>query len=98
MFNFINNLTQEQMEQRCKEHAKYLLLKESLEKMAIQFTSSIVPHLEVNGVIQLTDRHKNLIGEKFVVQEITIPLYAGEMSVSATNINMLPSDSDIERR
>lgn len=96
--NFINSLTQEQMEKRCKEHAKYLLLKTSLEKMAIQFTSSIVPHLEVNGVIQLTDRHKNLIGQKFVVQEITMPLYAGEMSVSATNINMLPSDSDIERR
>lgn len=96
--NFINGLTDEQMEQRCREYAKYLLLKTSLEKMAIQFSSSIVPHLDVNGVVKITDEHKGIIGERFVIQEITMPLYAGEMSVNATSINMLPSDRDIEKR
>lgn len=96
--NYINGLTKEEMTKRCKEYANYILLKQSLEKMAIQFSCSIVPHLDVNKIIKITDMHKDIFAEKFVVQEITMPLYAGEMSVNATNINMLPSDTNIERR
>jgi hypothetical protein len=95
---FINGLTDEEMKNRCKDYAKYLLLKQSLEKMAIQFSCNVVPHLDVNKVVQITDSHKGIYGERFIVQEIVMPLYAGEMSVNATNINMLPSDADIERR
>lgn len=95
---FINGLTDEEMKSRCKDYAKYILLKQSLEKMAIQFSCNVVPHLDVNKVVQITDLHKGIYGERFIVQEIVMPLYAGEMSVNATSINMLPSDADIERR
>ena len=62
----------------------------------IDLRGIIVPHLDVNQVITITDRTKELDSERFVVQSITIPLSAGEMTVQAVSTAILPNDTDIE--
>lgn len=88
---YINGLTDTQMKKRCQQYGEYLLFKSSLSKMSIQFSASIVPHLDVNNVITITDSHKGIDKQRFIVQSITFPMYAGEMTVDATDINILPA-------
>lgn len=88
---YINGLETEEMQDRCQQYGEYLLFKSSLSKMAIQFSTTIIPHLDVNKVITIRDAHKNIDMQRFVVQSITFPLYAGEMTINATDMNMLPA-------
>ncbi len=94
---YVNGLTQEEMTDRCRQTADFYLKNESLIKMSENFSSCIVPHLDVDNVILITDSFKDLNGEKFVIQSLSYPLSAGEMSVEATNLSYLPSDVDIEK-
>ena len=94
--NYIDTLDKQQMTERCRQYANYLLLKESLLQNSISFSSIIVPHLDVNNVVRITDKAKGIDGEKFVVQSITIPLSADEMQIEATSINVLPHGTDME--
>jgi hypothetical protein len=50
----------------------------------------------VNKTIGITDVYQNIEAQTFVVQSITIPLAAGSMEVTATNINWLPSNIEME--
>ena len=68
-----------------------------MQKLSINFESAIIPHLDVNRIITMTDKYKNLECERFVVDSITIPLSAGNMSIQATSINILPTNEDIEK-
>lgn len=87
---YIDNLTQQKMKQRCKEYAEYLLKRISMQQLSIQFNSIIIPHLDVNKVVTITDTDKELNAEKFVIQSITIPLSSDKMNIQATNITVLP--------
>lgn len=87
---------QSDMETRCQQYAVFLLQKESLKGMNVSFTCPLVPHLDVNKTVGITDEYQNINAGTFVIQSITIPLGAGAMNVSATNINWLPVDSNIE--
>ena len=95
---YINNLTPDEMTQRCKEYANYLLKRKAMLQLSIGFNSIIIPHLDVNNVVTVTDKAKGLDAERFVIQSITIPLSAGEMSIQAVNITQLPKDTNIEKR
>jgi len=95
--SWIQSLDAEKMTDRCKETADYYLLKNSMQKLSINFESAIIPHLDVNRIITMTDKYKNLECERFVIDSITIPLSAGSMSIQATSINMLPTNEDIEK-
>lgn len=95
--NWIQSLDSEKMIERCKATADYYLLKNSMQKLSINFESEIIPHLDVNRIITMTDKYKDLEYEKFVVNSITIPLSAGNMSIQATSANMLPINEDIEK-
>lgn len=95
---YINGLTPEEMTERCRQYAEYLLVKNSMITMSIGFNSIIVPHLDVNKVVSITDTAKEIEDERFVLQSITIPLSAGEMSIQATSINMLASNTNMEMR
>lgn len=94
---YVDGITAEEMTDRCRQTAKYYLLNESLVKLTVNFSGSIVPHINVDDVITITDSYKELYGEKFVVQSLTFPLSAGEMSIEATNLSYLPNNIDIER-
>lgn len=91
------NVDAAEMKKRCEDYANYLLLSNSLLKMTESFSTCIVPHLDVDHVVTITDRAKGLVAVRFVIQSITIPLSAGNMSIEATNINYLPLDKSIEK-
>lgn len=93
--SYIAGLTKEQMIQRCKEYANYLLFKNSLVKMSVPFTSYIIPHLQVNRPITITNKYQGIDSKTFLVDNYTIPLGSGSMSIQATNLQWLPTDTDI---
>lgn len=95
--SYIDNLSPEEMRDRCKQYADYNLIKHSLPQLAINFTSVPVPHLDVNKTILITDKTKDIESGTYVVQSVTMPLSAGEMNVEATSLDVLPNDTDIER-
>lgn len=88
--------SQSNMEIMCQNHAVMLLQRESLRGMSLSFECPIIPHLDVNNTIGITDQYQNIEAGTFVIQSITIPLGAGNMKISATNINWLPIDSNVE--
>lgn len=90
------NMTPEEAQIRCREYGDYLLMKESMKGMQISFESPIVPHIQVNKPIKITDDTQD-INSSFIVQSLTIPLYSGNMSISATDTNWLPVDTDAWR-
>lgn len=92
------NVSRNEMERRCKDLGDYLLLKESFLGMTLNFDSPIIPHMDVDKPIGITDKKFKLDNSVFIVQSITIPLSAGAMNISATNINWLPNNFDIEGR
>ncbi len=94
--SYINSLSPEKMKLRCKQYADYLLKNNSMQELSASFNCIIVPHLDVNQVITITDSAKELDSERFAIQSITIPLSAGEMNIKAVNIAMLPCDREIE--
>lgn len=91
------NVSKSEMMKRCRDYAKHLLLSNSLMKMTESFNTCIVPHLDVNKPITITDKSKGLDHTMFVVQSLSIPLSAGNMSVDATNLSYLPMDIEIEK-
>lgn len=82
------------MEDRCRQAAEHILLKDTVQKLSISFNSPIIPHLNVNRTISITDEYYNCENQIFVIQSLTIPIGVGEMSVSATNIQWLPDDTE----
>ena len=90
------NVEQSEMEARCKAYADYLLMKEAMQGMSITFSCPIIPHLDVNRTIGITDRRYNLDNATFVINSITMPLSADSMTVNATQFDWLPDDTNIE--
>lgn len=86
------NVTESDMLKKCKQYAEYLLIQEALRGASVTFNSPIIPHLDVNRTISITDKLQNFDREIFVIQSITIPLSSEMMSISATSINWLPND------
>lgn len=90
------NVSQDEMESRCKAYADYLLMKESMRGMSISFSCPIIPHLDVNRTIGITDKRFNLSDDTFVINSITIPLSAEAMQINATKVSWLPDNTTIE--
>lgn len=90
------NVLPNRMERICKEYANYLLFKNSMIAMSVSFTSQIMPHLDVDKIITITDETKGLSAARFVIQSLTIPLSANEMSIQCTNTQTLPIDTNME--
>ena len=75
------------MTDRCRQVAENALIKNNIMTMTKNFTSVIIPHLDVNRTIGVPD--KNGTFETYIVQSITISLDGSQMSISATNIKHL---------
>lgn len=80
----------------CRSAATYYLKKNSMLGMQLNFNCPIIPHLDVNKTIEVSDKYADIANGIFVVQSITIPLSSNAMNVSATNINWLPNDMQYE--
>lgn len=90
-------LEEEGMLERCKDYANYILYRESMIGMNLSFSCPVIPHLDVNRTIGITDVELGFKNETFVIQSLDIPLGADSMSITATNIQWLPADTDIEK-
>lgn len=86
------DVTEGEMRKKCKQYADYLLIQEAMRGASVTFNSPIIPHLDVNRTISITDKLQKLDHEIFIIQSITIPLSSEMMSISATSINWLPND------
>lgn len=76
---------------RADEYAKYVLNSKSIIQTAIGFNSTLIPHLDVNRVITITDDYYKYEQERFIIQSITLPLDSKTlMSISCNNIASLP--------
>ena len=80
----------------CRSAATYYLKKNSMLGMQLNFNCPIIPHLDVNKTIEVSDKYADIANGIFVIQSITIPLSSNAMNVSATNINWLPNDMQYE--
>lgn len=90
------DVDRDEMLNRCQQYAEFLLIRESIKGMTVTFESPIIPHLDVNRTIGITDKANNYESETFIIQSITMPLGAGNMSISATSINWLPNKFNME--
>ena len=88
--------TQTDMQDRCQQYAIMLLHRQTLVGANLSFKCPIIPHLDTNKTIGITDEYQNIQAQTFVIQSINIPLSAGSMDVTATNINWLPSNIEME--
>ena len=88
------DVSEEQMIKDCRSAANYYLKRNSMMGVQLSFSCPIIPHLDVNKTIEISDKYHNIEDGIFVIQSITIPLNANAMEISASNINWLPNDMD----
>lgn len=73
------------------DFAKYLLRKYSIAQQALSFESSLLPHLDVNRPITITDSYYQWEYQRFIVQSLTLPISTtGQISVEASNCANIP--------
>lgn len=85
-------LNQRQMIADCRAAANHYLTAHSLLGMQLSFSCPIIPHIDVNKSIGISDRKAGIDSGIFIIQSVTIPLSANKMNIDATNINWLPND------
>lgn len=74
-------------EDLAKKRAEYELYKRSLLPLSISFNSILIPHLDVNQVIEIFDPQKQLYNTRFIINSISIPISQNSaMTINATNI------------
>lgn len=57
----------------------------------MDFSCPLLPHLDVNRVITVTDDYYKFNKQRFIIQSLTIPLdTSSKMTITASNISSLP--------
>lgn len=80
--------------EKCRQHAEYVLLQHTCMSTPLSFKCPIMPHLDVDETISITDSYYNWEEKSFLIQSISIPFGVGEMDVSAINVQWLATDTD----
>lgn len=74
-----------------RDYANYVLNQKSILQQSISFSCTVIPHLDVNKIITITDNFYKFSQQRFIVQSLEIPLTADTpMTVTASNISSLP--------
>lgn len=81
-----------QTQKEAKDYANYILKTASILGHTINFESTLIPHLDVDNIITITDEDYNYYLEEFIVTNITYPLGLGTMSISASSLKELPEE------
>lgn len=89
---YYDEMNSQQMVSDCRSAANHYLIMNSLMGMQLSFSCPIIPHVDVNKAIGITDLKVGIDSGVFIIQSVTIPLSANKMNVNATNINWLPND------
>lgn len=74
----------------CRQYGEYLLSKECRNTVSSDITCSIIPHLDVNKTISITNKQLHYNSELFLINSITLPLGTSNMNINCTNIQCLP--------
>lgn len=74
----------------CKLHAEHVLLEQTSMSINVSFRTVIMPHIDVDETVLITDNYYNWDQQKFLIQSITVPFGIGESQINATNIQWLP--------
>ena len=93
---YYDELNTRQMIADCRSAANHYLIAHSLIGMQLSFNCPIIPHIDVNKAIGISDSRAGIDSGIFIIQSVTIPLSADKMNISATNINWLPNDMSFE--
>lgn len=89
-------VTEEQMTKYCRSTANYYLRKNSMISMQLSFNAPIIPHLDVDKAIEITDEYMDFDHEKFIIQSITFPFNSQAMNISCTNVNWIPNSFEYD--
>ena len=83
--SFVYNL------ETAQNYADYLLKIKSIVQVTIDFNSSLIPHIDVNNIVGISDTYFDYVQQRFIIQSLNIPLStSGLMDISASNIADLP--------
>lgn len=76
---------------RTEDFANYLLQKYSRVQETLNFGTIPLPFLDVNQVINITDKNLDLNEARFIIQSLSLPLSTdSEMTVNSTNTANIP--------
>ena len=74
-----------------EDYADYMLEYLSKMQQTVNFTCTYMPHIDVNQAFTLSDDFYHLDRETFLIQSINYPIGLGTLSISAVNIEALPT-------
>lgn len=83
---------QKTQEDKLKEFAEYYLNKISMDSLSRSFSTIIIPHLDVDMAIGLTDNYYDEIQQKYIIQSIDFSMGENSMKITATNLNQIPTN------
>lgn len=80
-----------QTTKEAEDYADYMLEYLSKLQQSISFTCTYMPHFDINQAFTLTDDFYHINQQVFLMQSITYPIGLGTLSISAVNIEALPT-------
>lgn len=78
-------------DETCIDYANYLLKQNAVYTLSSNLDSHVVPNLDVDNVVAVTDDYYGFDYMSFVIKSLNIPLGIGLTSVELTNIQYLPN-------
>jgi len=76
---------------RTRDFANYLLRKYAIVQSPLDFQSSFIPHLDVNCIVNISDKYLDYINQRFIIQSLTMPFTSKSLiGVSASNTANIP--------
>ena len=74
-------------EELANKRADYELFKKSLLPISLNFTSPLIPHLDVNQVVNVFSNKHKFLNSRFLINSISIPISGtAKMSINMTNL------------
>ena len=79
--------------EKCRQQAQYLLMQSICNNLSVSFNYPIIPHLDVDRGITLTNEYFGFERKPFVIQSMTFNLNGEPTSYEVVNVQWLPLDS-----
>lgn len=80
-----------QIQKHADDYANLVLSQKSILQETITFECHIIPHIDVNQVISITDKYYDFEEQRFIIQSIDMPLNINSnMKLTVTNTAILP--------
>ena len=83
--------------EKCRQQAQYMIMQSICDNLSINFNYPVIPHIDVDDGITLTNEYFGFELKQFVVQSMTINLNGEPTNYEVVNIQWLPFDSLILR-